>query len=149
MDEGHSGGGSLSLAEYLDEYGAGVYADFHFYYGLDLGEMLRSGVPSPRIRALIARLPTGSMTRAMEIDADHWDAHFEAGHTYYQLAGIYDAVNTNTASTGFYKKRPKFEPWPIPSRKKEKRVTVAGLYKSLGGGSGAVTEDGLIPVVPD
>lgn len=127
-----------------------MYADFYFYYGLDLSEMLRSGTPTPRILALIARLPVGSMTRAMEIDREDWHEYFGADQQYYQLAAIYDAVNVNTASTGMYKKPPKFEPWPTPGAKARKKArSVRDMYALFGGGAAQLDESGLMPVVPN
>lgn len=38
------------------------------------------------------------------------------------LADIFDAINLNTAATGNYKKRPTFDPWPRPKKRKPQRV---------------------------
>lgn len=82
---------------------------------------------------LIEGLPADSMTHALVGGGMHlfgWD------DTRYLLAGIYDALNLNTRSTGNWKKPPKFEPWPRPQAKGRteegrKKVTVADLYMKL------------------
>ena len=83
------------------------------------------------------------MTRSLQTDKDNWQFHLDASREYYALAGIYDAVNTNTAATGHFKRRPKFEPWPVPDvaikrhRSKTKKRT---NRKTLGSIFGASTE---------
>lgn len=68
---------------------------------------------------------------------EHWGYYIGVDRNYYVLANIYDAVNTNTAATGFFKKAPKFERWPTPAiaveRLKRKPRTTRELYMSLGG----------------
>lgn len=91
--------------------------------------------------ALYARLPLDSMTRAQERGGDEWASFMGVDASYYLLAGIYDAVNVNTAATGWYKKgkAPKFEPWAVPERvaqverDRREKATVRGLFASLGG----------------
>lgn len=92
------------------------------------------------VLSLIESLPEGSTTHAMMQGGEHWRAYAGIGQDYYVLAGIYNAINANTAARGNFKKRPKFEGWPTPGEivkklsKKAERKTVAGLYKSIMGG---------------
>lgn len=59
---GHSGGGSLALAEILDSHGEELYIDLKREYSLDLVEFLRGEVAtSPRlILAMVRNLPEGT-----------------------------------------------------------------------------------------
>lgn len=92
------------------------------------------------VLSLIESLPEGSTTYAMMQGGENWRAFAGIDSDYYVLAGIYNAVNANTAARGNFKKKPKFEAWPTPSEvvrklnKKAERKTVAGLYKSIMGG---------------
>lgn len=94
------------------------------------------------VLSLYARLPSDSMTRAQERGGEHgWVHYMEADPTYYLLAGIYDAINVNTAATGWYAKgkAPKFDPWTLPehaakkAKERAERSTALGVYKALGG----------------
>ena len=93
------------------------------------------------VLSLVDRLPEGSKTYAMVQSKKHWRAFMDITREYYALAGIFNAVNTNTAATGNFKKRPKFDPWPTPhdlvKRDKERPKTVADLYKRMTARSGA------------
>ena len=92
------------------------------------------------VLSLIESLPEGSTTFSMMQGGEHWRAFAGIDSAYYVLAGIYNAVNGNTAARGNFKKKPKFDAWPTPAEvvkklnKKAERKTVAGLYKSLMGG---------------
>lgn len=108
-----------------------------FYYGVDLVEHVKQGRDPSLILALYARLPEGSKTTAMRRDPDHWEYHVDVDGSYRVLAGIYDALNVNTAATGNWKKRPKFEPWPVPEvlvkKLRKKRRSLADMLGPLAG----------------
>lgn len=116
----------------MDDYGAEVYADLLFYFQFDLLGWLRrgGGHPGP-VLALITTLPEGSRFVAARRGGDK--AHEWLGVTaeYRLLAHIVDAININTRATGNYRTPPKFEPWPLPERRQEKKRRVSDL---LGGG---------------
>ena len=108
-----------------------MVADLRFYYGIDLVEALEEATTPPaHLFALCERLPEGSMTSALLTDEENWRDYLDITPHYYVQAGIYDAVNNNTAATGNWKKKaPKIEPWPLPAqmpklrRAAEKRKT--------------------------
>lgn len=57
--------------------------------------------------------------------------HFGWGQDRHLLADIYDAVSTNTAATGNWKKPPTIPEWPRPKTalsEPKKRVTVKDLW---------------------
>jgi hypothetical protein len=90
------------------------------------------------VLSLIERLPEGSKTASLMQSKEHWRAYMDIAPNYYVLAGIFNAINGNTAATGNFKKRPKFEAWPTPRetvrrlRKKADRPrTVADLYRVM------------------
>ena len=129
----------------IDNAGAGVYADLHFYYRLDLVELiqkLHDGTMTPAlILALIERLPQGSATQAMLATADSdvdWRDLLGWTTTDQVLSDVYNAVNTNANLTRFGGKPFKFEPYPTPAQalqkhKKKKDQTLDGLYALFGG----------------
>lgn len=96
---------------------------------------MREGRDPSLILALYARLPEGSKTRALQRDREHWEYHVDVDMSYRALAGIYDALNVNTAATGNFKKRPKFDPWPLPEVlvKKAKRRTLTDVFGHVKG----------------
>ena len=113
-----------------------MFADFHFYYHVDVREMLRDPYTPPRlILAMIDRLPQGSMTQSLLAGGEEgWRYYLDFGREVAAIAGVYDAINENTASTGFFKKRPQFDPFPTPSelvkrdRKREVPKDLDGLH---------------------
>lgn len=86
------------------------------YYNVDLRSVVTGELAPSLALALVEALPLGSATLAHIKDADNWTAFVGATRDFYAMAGIYDAVNLNTAATGNWgkKKPPKFDPFPIP-----------------------------------
>lgn len=114
--------------------------DFRAYLGLNLWDVLFD--TSPRLLlALIEGLPDDSaFVASVRAAAPYREAnpyaHYEPdfrGWTrlHSLLADIFDAINLNTSATGNFKKRPEFEPWPRP--KKRKPLRVADIRRQLGG----------------
>lgn len=73
----------------------------------------------------------------MRRDPEHWEFHVDVDAKYRALAAIYDALNLNTAATGNWKKRPKFEPWPVPEvltkKANRKKRSLADMLGPLAG----------------
>lgn len=88
--------------------------------------------------ALVERLPEGCATYGMLRDPEGWREHVGASLEYQVLAGVYDALNVNTAASGNWRRKPpKFDPWPTPQRLREDRGRVVrpdGLQALLGAG---------------
>lgn len=84
--------------------------------------------------SLIERLPQSSAFGALHQDSKNWREYLDLSPEYYALAGIYDAVNTNTRATGNFKTPPKFKPWPLPHEvitKKSQPNSVASLFARM------------------
>lgn len=95
MAGGYTAGGSLILAELLDEHGEKIYFDLHRYVGLNLVDLLSEGSTySPReIVILILNLPIDSATMA----AIQGGSEFRGwGIGEYQQAAMIDAIQQNT-----------------------------------------------------
>lgn len=117
MGDGHSGGGSIALADLIDRAGDGLLHDFLHYYGVNLIAGFRSGEWSPRlVLALVGMLPAGSATFALLQDRA---GQAGWGSTQELLAALIDAVNANTIARGNLKKSTKFEPVPRPGGGRE------------------------------
>jgi len=74
---GDTAGGSIALADLLDEYGEALYVDLLKHYGFDLAAFLAGGVASsPRlILTLIQHLPEGSHYVALLQSAPVKESH--------------------------------------------------------------------------
>ena len=102
--------------------------------------MVRGEISPSLAMALYEGLPVGSATWAIERGGEeYWRQYLGASQEYYALAGMFNAINTNTAATGMYKKKPKFDPWPVPEvavelakkEKDKKPATVASLFEKM------------------
>jgi hypothetical protein len=124
-------GGSAALEQLIEQHGAALVYDFRAYLGLNLWDVLFT--TSPRLLlAWIEGLPEDSAFIASVREAAPYrepDPHAQyepdwRGWTrlHSMIADLFDAVNLNTAATGNYKKRPTFEPWPRPKKRRPKRV---------------------------
>lgn len=126
MAEGHSAGGSLQLAELIDEYGEHIYRDLHEYAGgLNLVDLLRddSGYSPRQILLLIKGLPLESATIALMRGSEEFRGW---GIDRYQRAALIDAVRENTyafISANSKKKVAAPEPVYRPKDKVKKRST--------------------------
>ena len=79
-----------------------------------------------RLLVLVERLPDGCMTHALRQGEEHWRERLGCGLEYQVLAGVYDALNVNTAATGNWRRKPpEFEPWPTPAVLEAKRGRVS------------------------
>lgn len=119
----------------IDDYGAGLYPDLLFHYGVNLVDVVQGNGPAPAlVIALIQRLPDTSMTSAL---ASGGKAHFGWGIDRHMTADLFDALQANTAATGNWKKgrTPDLPQWPRPKARKEKPaeprrpVSVAEIYQ--------------------
>lgn len=93
MDGGCSAGGSLALADLLDEHGDKIYPEVLRYYGVDLRGLFLSELDAKTALCLVYALPPDSMTYAAltnDKDTAGW------GITEHLLAGVIDAVQQNT-----------------------------------------------------
>lgn len=106
-------GGSLQLAELIDEHGEALHFDFLNYTPFMLRDMLRDDPPmTPReVIAWVRNLPPDSATSASMRGGPEfrgWD------NTVYMLANVVDAVreNTYTFVAANSKRKPK-PPTPI------------------------------------
>lgn len=120
MAEGHATGGSLQLAELIDQYGEHIYRDLHEYAGgLNLVGALcdGSGYCPKQILLLIKGLPLESATASAIRGGDEFRGW---GFDRYLSATLIDAVRENTYAfiVANSKKKPK-EPEPM-YRPKEK-----------------------------
>ncbi len=96
MAGSHAAGGSLQLAELIDQYGEHIYRDLHEYAGgLSLVEALRDGSGySPRqIILLIKGLPLESASVAAMRGGDEFRGW---GFDRYLSTSLIDAVRENT-----------------------------------------------------
>lgn len=127
MDGGLGAGGSLTLADLIDRYGAIIYADLLRYYQVDISTLVSDTpeITPKQALALIENLPSESKTLAYISGAP---SSYGWGTTAYLLAGVIDTVreNTHTNIQVRTKKRIKpFDRFPIPgSEKKEKPVNM-------------------------
>ena len=91
------------------------------------------------VLSLVERLPEGSKTLALMEDKQYWRTYLDINPDYYVLAGIFNAVNDNTRARGNFKKKPKFEPWPVPQllikkakkREEDRPKSVKDLYERI------------------
>lgn len=105
LERGDPGGGSLSLARLIDDYGEGLVPDLRFHYGIDVMETVRGRGMSPSLVLMhVQRLPDTSATAALMEGG--WD-HFGWGLDRYLAARTHDLVATQTGN----------EVWPRPKRK--------------------------------
>lgn len=112
VQQGRPGGGSLSLAELIDNYGAGLYADLLRYYDVDLTEVIRGNGPAPLlVMALVRGLPDTSTTIGL-VHGGY--KHVGWGQDRHMLADLIDAIQQNTRATGNFKSPPKIKPYPRP-----------------------------------
>ena len=100
---------------------------------MDLVDVVNGDVAPLFVLSLIEGLPEGSKTAALMQDKEHWRTYLGITQDYYVLAGIFNAINGNTAATGNFKKRPKFDPWPTPGDivKKRKPRTLADIERAF------------------
>src|SRR5690606_14761948 len=121
----------------IDDYGAGLYPDLLFYYGVDLTEVINGNGPAPALVCqLVWRLPDTSLTVALMQGGRE---HFGWGLDRHLLATGVDSINLNTRLTGQFKKgkEPKFPPMPRPVVKKQKtkkKTTVKDLWQRFTSG---------------
>lgn len=112
-------GGSLKLAELIDEHGEHIYSDLHKYAGLNLVDALRdgSGYSPTQILLLIKGLPVESATVAALRGGDEF---LGWGADRYLMTALIDAVRENTYAfvSANSKKKPKApEPMYRPKEK--------------------------------
>lgn len=114
-----------------------MYRDFLYYYHVDIRDVVDGKIPPSLALALFEGLPQGSMTHAKLRDEDHWRLYLGFDQYNYQLAAIFDAVNSNTRATGNFKTPPKIEPYPTPEsvakREREKAKRLEGGVAALFG----------------
>lgn len=134
----------------IDDYGQALVPDLMRYAGIDLLSVVRGDGPPPAVvLSHIAGLPVGSMfvsMRLAEKRGGDWREYVGKDDTWWALADVYDAVNTNTRATGQWKKgkAPKIDPYPRPGDKaKKKPKTLADLHAALAGPAAAVKGDGI------
>ena len=112
------------------------------YYHLDLRAILGPGRKTTygpdRLLNLIEGLPEGSHFKAAVyggVEYREWNMQL------YLLANLFDAICTNTAATGMFKKPPKFPPHYRPGQKPDKAkkkqqkqaVTLESLHEGFAG----------------
>lgn len=89
--------------------------------------------------SLVERLPEGSKTFSLMQDEEHWRAYLDVDGHYYALAAIVNAINCNTGARGNFKKKPKFEPFPVPESivkkaRKKKSASIEDLHRRMAQG---------------
>jgi hypothetical protein len=113
LDEFGPGGGSLALAELIDEHGSAVAADFQAHYGLRLSDVLFE--QSPReVLALVEGLVAyeDSLYVAHDLGGDRWPEFLGWGKTRHMLADHWDAMYAIAVGAAGSKKKPPTYPRP-------------------------------------
>lgn len=122
MGRGEPAGGSLRLAELIDQYGEHLVADLKRYYQIDLWDVLvdGSGLTPRKVLLYIRGLPAESATVAAMRGGPQF---YGWGVEMYMLANLLDAVRENTYATMMAagpKKKPKPpEPFQRPGKEKK------------------------------
>lgn len=125
MAGGHAAGGSLRLAELIDEYGEYIYRDLHEYAGgLNLVDALRdgSGYSPAQLLVLIKGLPIESATVAAMRGGQEFRGW---GVDRYLRVRFLDAIRENTfafISAHSKKKVPEPEPTYRPKEQVAKKA---------------------------
>lgn len=116
MGGGRPGGGSLTLAELIDEHGAALVSDFQSFYGLRLAEVV--DVWSPReVLALVEGLPDDGMFAARLAGGEKWREFIGWGKRQHQFADLWDVIAANVMKGS--KKKPPTYPRPNTSEPEE------------------------------
>lgn len=120
MGGDHSGGGSLTLADFIDKHGEELVGDFLQYYNVRLSEIVSEGSTwTPlEVLVLIRQLPVESRTVAVQRGGDQFRGW---GVERYMFATLIDAVNQVAYITAAAnsKRKPK-APKPFPRPKKNR-----------------------------
>lgn len=112
MDELGTSGGSLTLAELIDEHGPALFADLLSEYGVRLTDVLFDWSPR-EVFALVEGLPTSGRFQAHLAGGDRWHEFWGWDADRHLQANIWDllvAINTE--------KGKKKATYPRPSVKK-------------------------------
>lgn len=123
--EGLPGGGSLILADWIDQYGEYIEADLQRFYRIDLADLFRDPRVHPsRLIRLIQNLPTDALTPA-HAQGDPALVGFDRDRALWM--DIFDAIQQNTFAVvmGNTDKKDKHkvtepEPYPRPGKTKNK-----------------------------
>lgn len=131
MDGFGSGGGSLALAELIDEHGGVLVADFADHYGLRLADVLLEWSPS-ELLALVEGLPDGCRFHAHVAGGDKWREFVGWGKDRHMFADWVDVfVKFNTDP----KKRAWSYPRPAVKAAASSGVPLMSMFPSRGGRS--------------
>jgi len=122
LGRGKPAGGSLRLAELIDQYGEHLVPDLKRYFGIDLGDVLveRSGLTPRKVLLYIRALPAESATVAAMRGGPQF---YGWGMQMYMMANLYDAIKENTyvtmAAAGPKRKPKPPEPFQRPGKEKK------------------------------
>ena len=131
MDGFGSGGGSLALAELIDEHGGVLVADFADHYGLRLADVVLGWSPR-EVLALVEGLPEGCRFHAQVAGGDKWREFVGWGKDRHMAADMFDLfVQVNTDS----KKKPFRYPRPAVKAAPSGGVPLMSMFPSRGGRS--------------
>lgn len=84
---------------------------------------------SPRwVLTLLGQLPDTAALPAAIAGGREWRGW---GHDRQLLAGIFDAINTNTKATGNFKRPPQIDPWPRPGAGERPKLRLVSLGEAL------------------
>ena len=123
MVEGCTGGGSLALAELIDEHGPALVADFLSEYGVRLTDVLFDWSPR-EVLALVEGLPESGRFQAHLAGGEKWREFVGWGQDRHLQANIWDllvAINTE--------KGKKVVKYPRPATKKpQEGVPLMSLF---------------------
>lgn len=127
MAEGESGGGSLILAELIDEHGAAIYSDFQAEYGLNLTDVLFCRSPR-ELLALVEDLQYRDGAFAASLLGG---AEFRGwGVDRHMLANLWDLTAVaNGVERGGGSKKPPTHPRP-GEKKKSQGTPLTALFPS-------------------
>lgn len=127
MDGGHGPGGSLQLAELIDQFGGELAADFRRYYSIDIRELV-SG-PTDLTPGYVLQLITGLPEDSVFVAASQGGPQFRHwGVEEHLLANLFDAVQTLTYVTIAANSKKKPKPPEALERPKAQQKTKSNLF---------------------
>jgi hypothetical protein len=120
VDEFGAGGGSLALAELIDEHGTALVADFQAHYGLQLSAVLFERSPR-EVLALVEGLVAyeDSLYVAHELGGEAWQEFLGWGKGRHMTADLWDATAKLIHVSAGDRKNPK--PYPRPNLKQSQQ----------------------------
>lgn len=103
-----------------------MYADFHFYYQLDLVEIVKAydlddGMDPDLFIVLVQRLPDTSAFAAIRMGGEDWQAYLGWGEDRQLAAASYDMETVIARAAGNWAKKPPSIPtWDRPAERLKK-----------------------------